>query len=196
MIDDSDLATISNILRESAELKLKMLDQAELIQRIAQTIEKCFRSGNKVILFGNGGSAADAQHIAAELMGKFYLNRSPLPVLAITTNTSVLTAVSNDYNYDQVFSRQIEAWVLPGDVVVGLSTSGKSPNVIEALLTAKTKEAISIGFCGQNNRQMTAVTDLCLSVPSIDTPRIQEMHMVVGHIVCYLVEKALFGSST
>ena len=146
-----------------------------------------------MILFGNGGSAADAQHIAAELMGKFYLHRSPLPVMAITTNTSVLTAVSNDYDYSQVFSRQIEAWALPNDVVIGISTSGKSPNVLEALEVAKAKGAISIGFCGQNNKQMSAVTDLCLSVPSEDTPRVQEIHMIIGHIVCYLVEQALFG---
>ena len=187
---------IIGILRESANLKLQMVSQADLIWQIAQTLEKCLRSGNKVILFGNGGSAADAQHIAAELMGKFYLHRSPLPVMAITTNTSVITAVSNDYDYSQVFSRQIEAWALPDDVVIGISTSGKSPNVLEALQVAKAKGAVRVGFCGQNNQQMADVTDLCLSVPSEDTARVQEIHMVVGHIVCYLVEQALFGATT
>ena len=192
----SDKENIISILRESADLKLQMVDQVDLVWRIAQTLENCLRSGNKVILFGNGGSAADAQHIAAELMGKFYLHRSPLPVMAITTNTSVLTAVSNDYDYSQVFSRQIEAWALPNDVVIGISTSGKSPNVLEALELAKAKGAISIGFCGQNNNQMSAVTDLCLSVPSEDTPRVQEIHMIIGHIVSYLVEQALFGQTS
>jgi len=191
----SDKDKIISILREGADLKLQMVDQVDLIYQIAQTLEKCLRSGNKVILFGNGGSAADAQHIAAELMGKFYLHRSPLPVMAITTNASVLTAVSNDYDYSQVFSRQIEAWALPDDVVIGISTSGKSPNVIEALQVAKAKGAIRIGFCGQNNIQMAEVTELCLAVPSEDTPRVQEIHMVISHIICFLVEQALFGAS-
>jgi D-sedoheptulose 7-phosphate isomerase len=186
---------IISILRESAKLKLQMVDQVDLIQKIALTLEKSLRSGNKIILFGNGGSAADAQHIAAELMGKFYLNRSPLPVMALTTNSSVLTAVSNDYSYSLVFSRQVEAWALPGDVVVGISTSGKSKNVLEAFRVARSKGALTVGFCGQDDQPMTELTDLCLSVPSIDTPRIQEIHLAVGHILCYLVEQALFGYS-
>lgn len=187
--------SIIRILRDSAKLKLQMIDQVDLIQQIALTLEKSLRSGNKVILLGNGGSAADAQHIAAELMGKFYLNRPPLPVMSLTTNSSVITAVSNDYGYLQVFSRQVEAWTHPGDVVIGISTSGESQNVLEAFRIARSKGAITVGFCGQNDQPMIELTDYCLSVPSTDTPRIQEIHLAVGHILCNLVEQALFGDS-
>ncbi len=187
--------SIVQILREGADLRLSMIDQADLVHQIAQMLETCLRSGKKIMLFGNGGSAADAQHIAAELMGKFYLHRSPLSVMSLTTNTSVLTAVSNDYGYDQVFSRQVEAWAQSGDVVIGISTSGKSQNVLDAFRVARLKEAVTIGFCGQDDKQMAELTDICLSVPSKDTPRIQEIHLAIGHILCYLVEQALFGTS-
>jgi D-sedoheptulose 7-phosphate isomerase len=186
---------ITKILREGADLRLLMIDQVDKIHQIAQALEICLRSGNKIMLFGNGGSAADAQHIAAELMGKFYLHRSPLPVMALTTNSSVVTAISNDYSYNQVFSRQVEGWVQPGDIIIGFSTSGKSKNVLEAFRAGKTKGAIIIGFCGQYDQHMKQLTDFCLSVPSMDTPRIQEIHLAVGHIICYLVERALFDST-
>jgi D-sedoheptulose 7-phosphate isomerase len=186
---------ITKILREGADLRLLMIDQVDKIHQIAQALEICLRSGNKIMLFGNGGSAADAQHIAAELMGKFYLHRSPLPVMALTTNSSVVTAISNDYSYNQVFSRQVEGWVQPGDIIIGFSTSGKSKNVLEAFRAGKTKGAIIIGFCGQDDQHMKQLTDFCLSVPSMDTPRIQEIHLAVGHIICYLVERALFDST-
>jgi D-sedoheptulose 7-phosphate isomerase len=179
-------------LQESAELKLSMKAQVDTIYQIALIIETCLRSGGKVLLMGNGGSAADAQHIAGELMGKFRLHRSPLPALALTTNISVLTAIANDYDYTQVFSRQVEGLAEQGDVVIGFTTSGKSKNILEAFRVAKRKRAISIGFCGQNTELMFENTDCILSVPSDDTPRIQEIHLTIGHILCDLVEKALF----
>lgn len=146
-----------------------------------------------MVLFGNGGSAADAQHIATELAGRYKLERPPLPALALTTNTSTLTAIANDYNFDQVFSRQVEALIAPGDIAVGISTSGQSPNVLRAIEVARSKGATTLGLTGQKGLQLAANVDLCLTVPSTDTPRIQETHIIVGHILCDLVEQALFG---
>jgi D-sedoheptulose 7-phosphate isomerase len=161
------------------------------IESIAKLIISAYRRGGKVVLFGNGGSAADAQHIACELVGRFALKRRAFPAIALTTNASTLTAVANDYGYKAVFSRQVEALVKEKDVVVGISTSGDSPNVVEAIETAKIKGARTIGLTGGNGGKLAKVADLALIVPSDSTHRIQEVHITVGHIVCELVEKEL-----
>jgi len=148
-----------------------------------------------VLWFGNGGSAADAQHLAGELVGKFYLKREALASIALTTNTSELTAIANDYDFNQVFARQVEALANPGDVVVGISTGANSLNVIKGIEEAKHRGAITIAFTGASGRKLNANgnVDYLLTVPSEDTPHIQESHIMVGHIICYLVEKELFG---
>jgi len=160
---------------------------------MADLLVDAFRKGNKVLLFGNGGSAADAQHIACELAGKFYLDRAPLPAIALTTNTSSLTAIANDYSYEEVFVRQVKGLVKQGDVVIGISTSGNSPNVLRGIEEAKRLGATTIALIGRGGR-LKKSADYVLSVPSDDTPRIQEAHITAGHIICYLVEQALFGN--
>lgn len=160
---------------------------------VAATIADAYRRGRKVVLFGNGGSAADAQHIAGELVGKFRFVRPSLPAIALTTNTSTLTAVANDFSYEVVFERAVEGIVQEGDVVVGLSTSGESPNVVRGIEAAKRKGATTVAFCGSTGR-LAGLCDLALAVPSTDTPRIQEVHITLGHIICELVEEELFGS--
>jgi D-sedoheptulose 7-phosphate isomerase len=178
-------------LKESADIKLAL--DTKIIVQIASAMIDAYKNGKKVVLFGNGGSAADAQHIAAELVGKYKLVRDPLPALALSTNTSVLTACGNDYGYDSVFLKQVQAHVVEGDVVVGISTSGTSKNVLEAMAAAKEKGAITVGFTGEGKKGLGEVVDIWLSVPTSDTPRIQESHITAGHIICFLVEDALFG---
>ncbi|UCF09083.1 MAG: D-sedoheptulose 7-phosphate isomerase [Thermoplasmata archaeon] len=178
-------------LKESAQTKLQL--NAKVIADIAEAIIGAYKSKKKVVLFGNGGSAADAQHIAAELVGKYKLVREPLPALALSTNTSILTACANDYGYDTVFAKQVGALVEAGDVVIGISTSGTSPNVLEGIKLAKEKGAVTVGFTGEGREGLGGLVDLWLSVPSKDTPRIQESHITAGHIICFLVEQALFG---
>jgi D-sedoheptulose 7-phosphate isomerase len=178
-------------LKESAETKMKL--DSKVIVKIADTIINAYRKKNKVVLFGNGGSAADAQHIAAELVGKYKMIRDPLPALALSVNTSILTACGNDYGYDTVFLKQVQALVEKGDVVIGISTSGTSPNVVKAIKEAKKMGAITVGFTGEGKTGLGAIVDIWLSVPSKDTPRIQESHITAGHIICFLVENALFG---
>lgn len=186
---------IASGLEESARVKKIMAKgQTGEIERMVNFIVSAYRVGGKVVLFGNGGSAADAQHIAGELVGRFKLERRALPAVALTTNTSVLTAVANDYGYETTFSRQVEALVGEKDVVVGLSTSGNSPNVIEAIKAAKIKGAKTIGLTGGNGGQLAEEADLVIRVPSDSTPRIQEAHITIGHIVCELVERELFGT--
>jgi D-sedoheptulose 7-phosphate isomerase len=180
-------------IRESIALKEKLLDDVETISIIAEAIIRAYQAGKKVLLFGNGGSAADAQHIACELAGKFYLDRAPLPAIALTTNTSSLTAIGNDYGYEEVFSRQLKALVKEGDIVIGISTSGNSPNVLRGVEEAKRLRATTIAFTGRGGK-LKELADYVLSVPSLDTPRIQEAHITAGHIICYLVEQALFGN--
>jgi D-sedoheptulose 7-phosphate isomerase len=186
------LSLINNQIEESFKVKEALRERAETILTIAAELAATFRQGNKVLLCGNGGSAADAQHIAAELAGKFKLDRSPLPAVALTTNTSVLTALANDFGYNEVFSRQVRALAAPGDVVIGISTSGNSPNIILALEEAKAKRALAVAFTGSGG-SLKEAADLCLYVPSEDTPRIQEAHITAGHIICALVEEELFG---
>jgi D-sedoheptulose 7-phosphate isomerase len=186
---------IKSGLEESARVKLAMAkNMVGEIERMVTFVLAAINRGGKVVVFGNGGSAADAQHLVGELVGRFKLERPALPAIALSTNTSILTAIANDYGYDVVFSRQIEALVTEKDVVIGISTSGRSPNVIEAIKAAKKKGAKTIVLTGGKapikSRQ---VADLVLAVPSDSTPRIQESHITIGHIVCELVEKELFG---
>ena len=184
---------IVSILDENIKVKEGIKDLAPLIRKISEEIIKAYKNKKKVVLFGNGGSAADAQHIAAEFVGKFYKDREALPSLAFTTNTSSVTATANDYGYDLIFERQVNAFVEEGDIAIGLSTSGNSPNVVKGLERAKAKGAITIGMTGMKENAIERIADYCLKMPSADTPRIQEGHITVGHIICYLVEKELFS---
>ena len=179
-------------LEESAQLKMA-LAKSKLgeIKRITDLIVETYKKGGKVVLFGNGGSAADAQHIACELVGRFMLKRQAFPAIALTTDTSILTAVANDSGYEAVFSRQVEALVNEKDVVIAISTSGDSPNVIEATKLAKSKGAKTVGLTGGSGGRLAEVADLVLVVPSDSTPRIQEAHITIGHIICELAEKEL-----
>ena len=181
------------ILDVSIKLKEDLKNQTSLIVKIATEIINAYKNKKKVVLFGNGGSAADAQHIAAEFVGKFYKDRDSLPALAFHTNTSVVTATANDYGYEFIFERQVSSFVNEGDIAIGISTSGNSPNVLKGIEKAKQKGAITIGFTGQKENKLEKIADYCLKIPSTDTPRIQECHVTVGHIICYLVEKEIFG---
>ena len=187
---------IEDRLKESAKLKEKIAESniAE-IKSIADLIIDACRNGGKVVLFGNGGSAADAQHIAAELVGKFLLKRQAFPALALNTNTSIMTAIANDYSYDEIFSRQVDALVVDKDVVIGISTSGNSQNVVDAIELAKRKGAKTIGLTGGDGGKLAEVAELILIVPSDSTPRIQEAHITIGHIICELVERELAESA-
>ena len=188
---EQEIAVIKQI-EESINLKEELKAQSRVLISIAEQIIQAFRAGNKVLLFGNGGSAADAEHIAAELGGKFGRNREPLPAIALTTNTSLLTAIVNDYSYEVVFARQVKALAKKGDVVIGISTSGESPNVLRGIEQAKRIGATTIAFTGQGGK-LKESADYVLSLPSNNTPRLQEAHITAGHIICYLVEEALFG---
>lgn len=159
---------------------------------IADAVIAALTRGNKVLLAGNGGSAADAQHLAAELVGRYAYDRPGLPAVALTTDTSALTAIGNDYGFDQVFSRQVEALGVGGDVLIGISTSGRSPNIVKAMQAARARQVVTIGFTGREGRDMQALADLMLRIPADVTAQIQQGHMVAGHIVCGLVERALY----
>lgn len=189
---------IKQLISASIAVKEKILQDEELIQRIQQVADltvKAFKEGNKVLFCGNGGSAADAQHLAAEFSGRFYLDREALPAEALHANTSYLTAIGNDYSFDVIYSRLVHGLGRPGDVLVGLSTSGNSKNIVEAFKTAKEKGMITVGFTGATGGILKAYTDFLLNVPAIDTPRIQESHILVGHIICQLVEAAYFKTA-
>ncbi|MFW9988662.1 MAG: SIS domain-containing protein [Candidatus Odinarchaeota archaeon] len=183
---------IISILNENKIITEEIKKLSPIIAHISHKIIDTYKNKKKVVLFGNGGSAADAQHIAAEFVGKFYKDRDSLPSLALHTNTSTLTATANDFGYEFVFERQISSFVEEGDVVIGISTSGNSANVIKGLKKAKEKGATTVGFTGSKHSKIEEITDICLKIPSTDTPRIQEGHITVGHIICYLVEKELF----
>ncbi len=180
-------------IRESASLCADLAEQDDVIVEIAEEITKAFRRGNKVLLFGNGGSAAEAEHIACELSGKFTLYRQPLPAISLTANTSCLTAIANDFGYEEVFARQMRGLLAKGDVVIGLSTSGESPNVVRAIGEAAQRGAVTVAFTGAGG-SLKETAQYVLSIPSGNTPRIQEAHMVAGHIICHLVEVSLFGA--
>jgi D-sedoheptulose 7-phosphate isomerase len=174
------------------ELLLKSAEVVTLVAKVSALLVDAFQNGNKVLLFGNGGSAADAQHIAAEFVGRFAFDRAPLPALALNVNTSSVTAIGNDYGFDLVFSRQIEALARPGDVAVGISTSGQSPNVIQAMSTARKRGLHTVGLTGSSGRGLKDAVEYCICVPSTDTPRIQECHILIGHIISELVEQTIF----
>lgn len=186
---------ISDYIKESIQTKKDILDNnIELINNIAQEIVNAYQRGNKVIWFGNGGSAADAQHLACELVCQLNLQRKALASIALTTNTSVLTAISNDYDFKHVFARQVEAIVQPHDIVIGISTSGNSLNVIKGLEAAKQLKAITIALTGSTGGKLNGniCVDYLLNVPSHKTSHIQECHIMIGHVICYIVENALF----
>ena len=188
---------IKQRLTASADVKLaicndeKMVDQ---INGIAQVIINAFKNGNSVYFCGNGGSAADAQHLAAEFSGRFYLDRQPLPSEALHCNTSFMTAVGNDYGYENVYSRLVQAIGKAGDILIGISTSGNSPNILKALTVAQTKGMITVGLAGKTGGKMVGEIDHLIRIPSSDTPRIQEAHITVGHIICEIVEATLFAN--
>lgn len=188
---------IKDIISASIKVKQVLLTDEKVINIATEcvaVIVNAFNAGNKVLFCGNGGSAADAQHLAAEFSGRFYIDRDALPAEALHCNTSYLTAIGNDYSYDVIFSRLIKGIGKKGDVLIGLSTSGNSSNIIKAFEIAKQKEMITIGFTGQTGGKMKENTDYLLNVPSTDTPRIQESHILIGHIICQLVEEQLFGN--
>lgn len=166
--------------------------KSELIVEIARSMAVCLAGGGKVMFCGNGGSAADSQHLAAEFTNRFKLERPPLPGLALTTDTSALTAIGNDYSFDQVFEKQLQALGRPGDILVGLSTSGTSTNVIRAMREAKRNDILTVGLCGQSGAEMATVSDFLVTVPSGDTPVIQEIHISAGHMFCHLIDHYLF----
>jgi len=191
-MDKAVLTNITQRLKESASiLKAIAESRAGDIELATQLIISAYRNGGKVVLLGNGGSAADAQHLAGELVGKFMLKRQAFPAIALTTNSSILTAVANDWSYDTVFSRQVEALVTEKDIIIGISTSGNSPNVIEAIKLGKKKGAKTIALTGADGGKLADTADLVLRVPSDITPRIQEAHITIGHIICELVEREL-----
>ena len=184
---------IRRIAADSVALKQRFFDEkAELITRCAAEITARLRDGGKVLVFGNGGSAADSQHFAAELSGRFHRERAALPALALTTDTSALTAIGNDYGYELVFSRQLEAHGRRGDVAIGISTSGKSPNVVRALQAARERGLLTVAMTGEGGGALAPLADFLIDVPHRDTARIQEVHGMVVHIVCELIEESLF----
>ena len=187
---------IIRAIGESISVKKRILEDEGLVNSLHEIADECiaaFRQGNRVLLAGNGGSAADAQHIAAEFVGRYAFDRPGLPATAFTTDTSMLTAIANDYGFDRIFCRQLEANGRKGDVFIGISTSGNSSNVSAALQRARELDIITVGFTGQGGGEMQSLCDHCIKVPSLSTPRIQESHIMLGHIICDLVEEALFG---
>lgn len=187
---------IASIISASIDVKKEILADEGFQQNILQVIEvitSAFQSGKKVLFCGNGGSAADAQHLAAEFSGRFYKDRKALPSEALHCNSSYLTAVANDYSYDVIYARLVEGTCNEGDVLVGLSTSGNSKNILNAFAAAKAKGVTTVGLTGASGGKMKEVSDFLFNVPSSDTPRIQESHILIGHIICELVEAKIFG---
>jgi D-sedoheptulose 7-phosphate isomerase len=187
---------IHDIIAASIAVKQQILADEAMQQRIADAVDvitQAFNRGKKVLFCGNGGSAADAQHLAAEFSGRFYIDRKALPAEALHCNTSYLTAVGNDYSYDVIFSRLVDGIGVAGDVLVGLSTSGNSRNIIKAFETAREKGITTVGLTGATGGKMKDWSDLLFNVPSTDTPRIQESHILIGHIICQLVEEKIFA---
>jgi D-sedoheptulose 7-phosphate isomerase len=193
-VNADDLAAlVAQRAQESAEL-IRRLAEPELcaqVAGVALSIADSIRAGGKLVLFGNGGSAADAQHIAAELVGRYLVDRNALPAIALTVNSSIVTAIANDYSYDDVFSRQVEALCREGDVVLAISTSGNSTNVVAAAEAARRLGARAIGLTGAGGGRLAEACDECIRIPSDETPRIQEGHAIVGHVLCEIVEREL-----
>jgi D-sedoheptulose 7-phosphate isomerase len=194
-MDRPDLSFVIQEFQTSVSVKQRILDNPEFMQQVTDMghlLIDHYEAGHKLLIAGNGGSAADAQHIAAEFVSRFNFDRPGLPALALTTDTSILTAVGNDYGYEQLFRRQIEANGVAGDVFLGISTSGNSPNILQALEAARLKGLTTFGLTGDAGGKMRELCDFCLCVPSSDTPRIQEAHILIGHTLCAMVELALF----
>ena len=188
---------IKNIIRSSISVKEKVLQDTTLLQTVQQVSEKmvtALQQGNRIYFCGNGGSAADAQHLAAEFSGRFYTDRDALPAEELHCNTSYLTAVANDYSYDVVYARLVKGIALKGDFLVGLSTSGNSTNIVKAFEVAREKSVTTVAFTGESGGKLKAVSDYLINIPSIDTPRIQESHIMLGHIICQLVEEQYFNA--
>ncbi|HRH56756.1 MAG TPA: D-sedoheptulose 7-phosphate isomerase [Chitinophagales bacterium] len=188
---------IQEILSASISVKQQILEDERLqniLEAVTNEIVNCFRNGGKLLFCGNGGSAADAQHLAAEFSGRFYTDREPLDAEALHVNTSYLTAVANDYSYNEVYARIVKAKGKKGDILIGLSTSGNSANILEALKVAKERGLIIVGFTGETGGKMKDYCDYLINIPSTDTPRIQECHITVGHIICQLVEEKFFSN--
>jgi len=186
---------VTELIQASIAAKQSLLGSTDVVVNVARVSEiliDTFKHGNKVFLFGNGGSAADAQHIAAEFVGRFAFDRPALPAIALSVNSSCVTAIGNDYGFDRVFSRQLEALARAGDTAIGISTSGKSPNVLQALSTAKKMGMHTVALTGGTGGDLTNKVDYCICAPSKETPRIQECHMLIGHIISELVEREIF----
>ena len=179
-------------IRESVRVKEQLLEETDLLAKMATIMVDCIRGGRKVIFFGNGGSAADAQHLAAELSGRFYLDRPALPAISLSTNSSTLTAIGNDYGFEQVFARQLPGVGSRGDVAVAISTSGNSPNVLAATRLAKRIGMITFAWTGREGGELAGLVDYVLRIDSEESPRIQEAHILAGHILCELTERQLF----
>jgi D-sedoheptulose 7-phosphate isomerase len=197
-MSENRMARIRAAIQESVAVKQAILADAKLLELIATVggeLVAALRGGHKILLFGNGGSAADAQHIAAEFVGRFRLERQPLPALALTVNTSALTAIANDYQYENVFERQVLALGSKGDVALGISTSGKSPNVVKGLAAAGAQGLTTVGLTGRNGDPLAYHARYCLCVPSDVTARIQEAHILIGHILCDVVDAELCGGA-
>ncbi len=187
---------IKDEIKKSYETKQAIYENEELLQQIETLSKKCvelYKNEKKTILAGNGGSAADAQHIAAELVGRYGFDRASIPSLALTTDTSNLTAIGNDYGYDKVFSRQLEGMGQDGDLFIGISTSGNSANIVNAFKSAKEKNITTVALVGKDGGEMAKLADISIIVPSNSTPRIQESHILIGHILCDIIEKELFA---
>jgi D-sedoheptulose 7-phosphate isomerase len=190
----TNVERVSATLRESAKVHESASEALpEAVASAAETVTSALRAGKKVLLCGNGGSAADAQHIAAELAGRLRLERGGLPAIALTVNPSVLTALANDYGYEMIFARQVEALAVEGDVLIGISTSGRSPNVVRALSAAREAGVVTIGLCGSDTHDFSGRCDQLIAVPTDDTQRVQEIHIAVGHAICEIVEAELFA---
>ncbi len=187
---------IKKLIQSSIDVKTALLNDTEMMfkmQEVVTVLVSAFKNGNRVFFCGNGGSAADAQHLAAELSGRFYIDREALPAEALHCNTSYLTAVANDYSFDVIYARLIKGITIKGDVLLGFSTSGNSSNIIKAFEMARDKSVITVGFTGASGGALKDMSDYLFNVPSSDTPRIQESHILVGHIICQLVEEQYFG---
>jgi D-sedoheptulose 7-phosphate isomerase len=187
-------ATLRDRILTSAEVKRRLAEQLDDAVAVAAALVSAIRGGNKLLLFGNGGSAADAQHIAAELIGHFYVDRRPLPAIALTVDTSALTAIGNDYSFEAIFARQVEALGQPGDVAIGLSTSGNSANVVRGLEVARDRGLVTVAMTGEQGGRAGAVAEYCVRVPSSETPRIQESHILLGHAWAEIVEAAIVAA--
>lgn len=195
-VSEATRRVVSTCVQDSIATKQALLDDPNYLSLVAEVgcvLADAVRQGGKVFFFGNGGSAADAQHLAAEFTGRFLIERRPLPGLALTVNTSSLTAIGNDYSFDLVFARQIEALGKPGDVAIGISTSGNSPNILLAIEVARKLQMITVGLTGRGGK-LASVAEHCIRIPSDSTPRIQEAHILTGHILCEIVDRQLFGS--